>query len=287
MKKFDLHIHDFLDDVTPEAFLSQLSDAGIYGAGVFSPPPPEAPFNGMPYEERISRVLAFCKNYPGRLYPVLWMHAYEDGAVEKAIDAAGRGIAAFKIICNNYYVGDDKSLELMHTIAKVKKPVIFHTGILWDGTASAIYNRPINWECLINVPGLKFATAHCSWPWYDECIALYGKFQHAYSLNPDMSCEMFFDLTPGTPVPYRRDLLTKLFTVGYDVKHNIIFGTDCQTDYNAEWSLKWQNIDNGLYHEIGVDDETVQRIYRDNFLRFLGVTNEVVAKAKLSIDGRK
>lgn len=28
---------------------------------------------------------------------------------------------------------------------------------------------------------------------------------------------MFLDLTPGTPEIYRRDLLTKLFTIGYDV----------------------------------------------------------------------
>ncbi len=60
---------------------------------------------------------------------------------------------------------------------------------------------------------------HCSWPWYDECIALYGKFLNA--LEKDGAPEMFFDLTPGTPVIYRRDLLTKLFTVGYDVPDNI------------------------------------------------------------------
>ena len=286
MQNFDLHVHDFFDETTPEKFLSQLSEAGIYGAGVFSPPPESFKrLQGASFEKRVDRVLSFCHEHPGRLFPVLWVHPYEDGIVENVAKAAEKGVAAFKIICNDYYVGDDKSMALMHTIAKLQKPIIFHTGILWDGTPSSIYNRPINWEPLIEVPKLKFAMAHCAWPWYDECIAVYGKIQNAYLANPD-ACEMFFDLTPGTPVPYRRDLLTKMFTVGYDVKHNIIFGTDCTTDYNAEWSLKWQEIDNGLYHEIGVDDETRQNIYRNNFLRFLGVTKEVITKARLTSDGR-
>ena len=284
MKIYDLHIHDDYDDITPEEFLSKLGEAGIYGAGVFSPAPDALEPGGSPYEKRVSRVLSFCKNYPGRLFPVLWTHAYEDGVLEKVADAAARGIAAFKIICNNYYVGDDKSMKLMEEIARLQKPVVFHTGILWDGTASGVYNRPINWESLIDIPRLKFATAHCSWPWYDECIAMYGKFQNAWQNKPDAS-EMFFDLTPGTPVPYRRDLLTKLFTVGYDVKNNIIFGTDCMTSYRPEWAKKWQDIDNGLYHEIGVDEETIQNIYCNNMMRFLGVTNQTVTKAKLNPDG--
>ena len=54
---------------------------------------------------------------------------------------------------------------------------------------------------------------HCSWPWYDECIAVYGKFLNGVANDQDAP-EMFFDLTPGTPRIYREDLLTKLFTVG-------------------------------------------------------------------------
>ena len=271
MKMYDLHVHDFNNDVSPEVFLSKLAEAGIYGAGVFSLPPVEFGWSwGRPYEERVSRVLSFCEKHADQLFPVLWIHAHEENAVEKAADAVGRGIAAFKIICNNYYVGDDKSMKLMSKIAELNKPTVFHTGILWDTTPSGKYNRPVNWEYLMDIPKLRFAMAHCSWPWYDECIAVYGKINNANKNKPD-ACEVFFDLTPGTPVPYRRDLLTKLFTVGYDVKHNIIFGTDCKLDYNAAYSKKWQDIDNGLYHEIGVDAETIKCIYHDNFLRFLGI----------------
>ena len=61
-------------------------------------------------------------------------------------------------------------------IAKLNVPVIFHTGILWDGRVSSNYNRPLHWESLLPITNLRFSMGHCSWPWVDECIALYGKF---------------------------------------------------------------------------------------------------------------
>lgn len=40
-------------------------------------------------------------------------------------------------------------------------------------------------------------------------------------------------ITLGTHKIYREELLTKLFSVGYDVENNIMFGTDSLlTEYN-------------------------------------------------------
>jgi len=281
MKIYDLHIHR--DDGKPKKFISQLEEAGVYGAAVFSKRPI---MDGPSYKERIKDILDFCKDYPGRLFPVLFIHPYESGASDLAKDAVSRGIAGFKMICSDYYVSDPVCLELLRTIASLNKPVCFHSGILWDKNVSAQYNRPINWECLLTIPGLRFSLAHCSWPWYDECIALYGKFQNAYDTRPG-AAEMFFDLTPGTPVPYRRDLLTKLHTVGYDVEHNILFGTDCRTDYRVEWSKQWQDIDNAIYDELKISKETRKQIYQDNFLRFFGVSGKKRKLAALTSDGSK
>ena len=75
--------------------------------------------------------------------------------------------------------------------------------------------------------GLRFALAHVSWPWVDECLAVYGKFLNALTRRRELSVEMFIDTTPGTPRIYRQEVLTKLMTIGYDVEHNILFGTDC------------------------------------------------------------
>ena len=147
--------------------------------------------------------------------------------------------------------------------------MIFHSGILWNGAESSKYNRPVNFEALILIDGLKFSMGHASWPWVDECIALYGKFLNG--ITTGRSAEMFFDITPGTPPIYREELLKKLFTVGYDVPNNIIFGTDNRADtYNSDWCIKWQNIDNDIYDKLGVDTKIRDKIYRGNFMRFMG-----------------
>ena len=284
MKIYDLHVHT-RPESDPKTMIGLMDEAGVYGAAVFSQAAAVGGrVGGAAYKERLEGVLEFCKPYPERLFPVMWAHPYEDGAVEKAQEAASKGVVGFKIICNSFYVYEDKSMELLKAIAGVNKPVCFHSGILWGGGINSKYNRPVNWEDLIDIPGLKFSMGHCSWPWYDECIALYGKFQNAYLTKPNAS-EMFFDLTPGTPVPYRRDLITKLHTVGYDVKHNILFGTDCNTNYRAKWAKDWMDIDNGLYNEIGVDEETRENIYKNNFLRFFGFIKENPAKIILTSDG--
>ena len=113
---------------------------------------------------------------------------------------------------------------------------------------------------------------HCSWPWHDECIAVYGKFLNYYLKR--RSSEMFFDITPGTPKIYREDLLTKLFTVGYDVDNNIMFGTDSlSTEYSPEWVSDWLKTDNEIFDKLGVTNEQREKIYEKNFMRFLSGEN--------------
>ena len=113
-------------------------------------------------------------------------------------------------------------------------------------------------------------------------IAVYGKFLNAYDRRPDLSVEMFVDITPGTPPIYRRDALTKLFTVGYDVENNVIFGSDCEaSDYNVGWSREWIARDDEIYEQIGVGRDIRNKIYRDNLLRFLGVSKQTVVHKSL------
>jgi len=121
------------------------------------------------------------------------------------------------------------------------------------------------------VEGLRFSMGHCSWPWVDECIALYGKFLN--SLTAHNTAEMFFDITPGTPEIYREELLTKLYTIGYDVGDNVLFGTDSSAEcYKQEWAGKWLSIDGKILDKLGVSRENREKLYEKNLLRFLGKT---------------
>ena len=270
MKIFDMHVHAKATAPEPERLLSEIAQAGVWGCSVISNRPKEmSPDTGTDFTDRLNELMAWTKGYEDRLAPILWIHPDEDDIIDKVRTASYSGVAGFKIICNNFYVGENKCMDVLEEISRLEKPVIFHSGILWDGAPSSAYNRPANWEALLELENLRFSLAHCSWPWIDECIAVYGKFLNA--LSHGKTVEMFVDLTPGTPEIYREELFRKLFTVGYDVPNNIMYGTDCRTDkYNFNWTKKWLEIDTALFDKFGIPEKMRQKIFFNNYMRFLG-----------------
>ena len=298
MKVYDVHIHSssVLDS---EQLLKQMAEAGVWGGSVFSQHP--QCFSGLGRHsavgrERLSMVLEACKGQEGRLFPVLWIHPDEPDTIDLIAEAAERGIAAFKCICNSFYIGEEKGIRMLEAVARTGKPIFFHSGILWDDSPSSKYNRPLNWEELLDrssgtidrLQGLRFSLGHCSWPWYDECIALYGKFLANLRQHPEDNIEMFFDLTPGTPVSYRYDLFRKLLNCGYDVEHNILWGTDCTAeDYNSEWAKKWLGTDNAIMDALNISEGIREHIFQKNYERFLGLPGcEHHVLIPVSSDGR-
>lgn len=270
MKRFDMHVHAQKSPTDSAALIHNLEKSGIYGCNVFSPRPIEADARaGMKFSERIDILHSLCDGYSDRLFPVLWVHPDEHFLKSKIRTAVREGVVAFKIICTDFYPYEKKCMRMLDLIANEGKAAIFHSGILWNGNDSSKYNRPLNFERLIEIDGLRFSLGHCSWPWVDECIALYGKFLNG--ITTGRTSEMFFDITPGTPPIYREELLTKLFTVGYDVPDNIMFGTDNRTgSYNSAWANKWQAIDDGIYDKLGIGEDIREKIYSFNLMRFLG-----------------
>ena len=173
MKIYDMHIHAEYGKPDSAQLIERLESCGVYGGTVFSRRPLEA--GGEPradYEERLENVLAWTQGYSDRLFPVMWIHPNEKRLAEKIESSVKHGIVAFKMICDNYYVYDQNCMEALGVIAKLGKPVFFHSGILWNGAVSSVYNKPVNWEALLEIPNLRFSMGHCSWPWHDECIAL-------------------------------------------------------------------------------------------------------------------
>ncbi len=281
MKIFDMHLHSQRGKADPETFLKQLEEAGLYGACVFSPRPAlvREGRNSYPtdatFEERLETLASWTKGYEGRLFPIMYMHPYEENAIEKVRLAVEAGVVGFKLTCDSYYIYEEKPMALLREFAKYDKPVFFHTGILWDGGVSSSYNRPINFEALIGIERLRFSMGHCSWPWVDECIAMYGKFLHSHKhCKP---AEMYFDLTPGTPVIYRRELLEKLYTVGYDVSNNVMFGTDMSVNtYKPAHAKEVLELDRSILLDLGISKDCFEKMYYKNLLRFLGLSKEEI-----------
>ena len=204
------------------------------------------------------------------LFPFFWIEPMERDAVAQVDRAIAMGASGFKVIVTNYPPYHPKAMKVYRRIAARGKPLLFHTGILWDGTASSINNRPANWECMLDVPGIRFATAHISWPWVDENIAVYGKIQAALRRGARASCEMFIDTTRGTPDIYRREALFKVYKVGYRVEHNVFFGTDNLVDrYDVPRARKMVRDDTRILKALRVPPKVRAAYYADNLRRFV------------------
>jgi predicted TIM-barrel fold metal-dependent hydrolase len=276
----DGHIHIWDGPRDREGFERCLYAGGIDGGVILSLPPSGSgnASRDHPPAERLDDLFFWCEGRD-HLYPFYWIDPIMPDAIAQVTMAVERGVMGFKVACDRYEPGDPRAMQTFRAVAQAGRPILFHSGILWDGKPSSMYNRPAAFEVLLEVEGLRFCLAHIGWPWCDEMIAVYGKFWNALTRSPGLSAEMFIDITPGTPPIYRRDALTKLFGVGYDVEHNVIFGSDCSTSaYNVD---EWLDRDAEILQELGITQETWDGLYGNNLLRFLGLSPDTAQKQPL------
>lgn len=269
----DCHIHITEELDPPELFKKKLELAGVGGGIVLSYHP--ASFDNKKTEKdsarhRIAQVMDFTNENPN-LYPFFFIDPLEDGAAEQVDLAVEAGISGFKVICCHHYPQDDKAMKIWEYIAKKDKPILFHSGILYNYGPSAEYNRPGNFEHLFYIENLRFALAHISWPWCDELISVFGKWNYLYAEAGIRGIgELFIDLTPGTPPIYREEALRKLLTVGYEMMpSHMLFGTDGSSVYNSEKYRQVIENDIAIYDKLGVPTRIKSQIFQENLLRFI------------------
>ncbi len=251
----DCHVHIMKrDQPQPDNLALSLSRSGMTGAVLISPPPPSfTRVQAGPTDagERLACVLEWCRNR-ANFFPFFWLDPLEYNAGRQIDEAFRAGIAGFKIICTQAGPEHTAVQKAARQIAATGRPLLFHSGILWDGYDSSRFNRPAGFEALLRIPQLRFALAHASWPWIDECLAVFGKFQQARRQAPDQCAEMFIDLTPGTPRIYRDELYRKLLGIGYPLADHILFGTDnVADDYNEKYAADWLQLDRRLLDQYG------------------------------------
>ncbi len=246
--------------------------AGITGCALFSEDPDPAGTlspKPAPPEEAIDNLFRWIDG-ADNIFPFYWINPTEPNACDLVDLALSKGIMGFKVLPGTFYPGDERAIPVYRKIAEAGKPVIFHSGILWDGRYSSCYTRPGNYEALLAVPRLRFALAHVSWPWCDECIAVYGKFLNALTRAAKPRAEMHIDITPGTPKIYRRDVLAKLFLTGYDVTDRVQFGSDCRANgYAVSWARDWLATDAEIFAALGPDAVDPDSVYRRALATFL------------------
>lgn len=277
--KLDCHIHIGSAQAGPERCRAALAERGMDGAIFISLPPPCHRFaQELPTDPkvRLENLMAWT-SWSEMAFPFFWIDPVDETADEQVDMALEAGVDGFKVICGSHYPSDERAIPVYRRIAEAGKPMLFHSGILWDGKPSGVYNRPVEFECLMEVPGLRFALAHISWPWVDECLAVYGKILSAHRWR-ELTSEMFIDTTPGTPPIYRREALTKLYTIGYDVENNVLYGSDTMAGrgHTKHTDMRMRQ-DGAIFDDLGLSEEQVEKFYARNLLRFLGKSDETVS----------
>lgn len=265
----DGHIHIMDELVDPQGLLARMRTCGVDGGLLISLPPRGFFPNGLdlPSKKRLDNLMAWGGESMSLFF---WIDPLDEDAIDQVDVAARRGVAGFKVICDRFYPGDERAMPVYRRMASLGLPVMFHSGILWDGKVSSKYNRPVEFEALLDVPGLRFAMAHIGWPWSDEMIALYGKLAEAKKRRTDTPVELFVDLTPGTPPIYREEVLTRLMKAGYDVRHNVYFGSDCLAGrYDTQWTDDWLRRDRRILSLLEISSEDQENLFWRNLERFL------------------
>lgn len=263
---FDAHIHQGYGPCdTPKEFLRKAAEAGVAGGNVFSVAPEQglgSPDGDYRWEARLEAVLSFSSQTPGFL-PFFRINPLAPDAFKQILTAVEQGIHGFKIICESYY--PKETVPACEAIAETGLPLMFHSGIL-SGQRDRIcgaFGKPIEFECLFAVRGLRFSLAHIGWPWVDEYLGMVAKSY--FTRDPEFGNEMFFDLTPGTPGIYREEALRKLYLAGYPVKENTLWGTDLYVnDYEPKIALFNARKDKAIMERITADNKLAQAPFMDS-----------------------
>ncbi len=288
----DVHVHS-LGSESIDQIVRGMDEAGLEKVVIFSPYPAAIPTNRIfprvrpgivrhlefTYpevdSEKQRRAIEFVsrlqREAPDRIIAFVFLEPRLKNAVEILEWAVtSKEIRGVKMIPDHWYPYDEFLYPIYRKIEELGVPVIFHCGIEFEFKDSSRFAKPVNYEVLINFPRLRFALAHICWPWVDECIAVWGRFRAALDEIEGMGNEvqMYIDITPGTPLMYRKEVLQKL--LAYGAEDYILFGTDCLAENLGECGKKHIERDKTILEQlIGAHRETIEKIMHRNATRFL------------------
>lgn len=242
MEIYDGHIHTRgVKSDPPEVFHEKALSSGVCGGTVFSVHPARyRPFPDFDQraKSRIDAVMEFTSRAPGFL-PYFFADLSEPDIIDQIEYARKAGIRGFKVICDGRYSAADR-IDAVAAMAETGLPVMFHSGIDNVPHVSSKNNVPSAFEPLLHVKGLRFSLAHIGWPWCDDFVGTFAKFEMARDFTDfGPVAEMFADVTPGTPGIYREEAMRKLYLAGFHAKDRTFWGTDqIVNDYAPSWT-KW------------------------------------------------
>ena len=219
----DAHLHCTGRETTG-GVLQSLDDAGI-DMGVLLAPFLEAPYrlsDPASLREANRHLAALVRGHEDRLVGFAVLDPSQPLAVDDLQAAVDAGLRGVKMVPSGWYPYEDRVRPLFERARDLGRPLRFHSGIFIDGR-SGRFCRPVYFEALREVPGLKVTLAHVGWPWTDEAIAV-GLIDRIHG-KPPREAMFRCDLSFGPPPIYRLEVLRKALDVlGAE---SLQYGSDC------------------------------------------------------------
>ena len=180
------------------------------------------------------------------------------------------GFRGIKMIPHHWYPTDASIFPVYERIEAMGVPALFHSGILFLYDDCSRYCRPVFFEALIHFPKLRFALAHISWPWVDECLAVLWSLSRCRARRGGSSRRCGSTPRPGTPPAWRREALHKAFS--YADHSHILWGSDSIGANLGEHAGQTLQTDRRILRaELGLTEAVEAAWMGENAKAFLGL----------------
>jgi len=266
----DVHVHTRGGEDGGKV-LRAIDKAGVERIVLFGVPPHRGAEQGQApakdaHRQSIDQLARLVSADPDRLIGFAWIEPTLPDALEGIDYAFGtKNLRGVKMIPNHWYPADERAQACYKKIEQYGKPMLFHTGILWGLSDTSQHCRPAFYEIMLHYPGIRFAMAHISWPWTDECFAVNGKFRS----NQKGEWTSYIDITSGAPRIWKLDAMQK--GLAYLGDEHFLYGSDCFEPENADALRHHLDWDRAILRDAGASKETIERILTTNALKWLGL----------------
>jgi predicted TIM-barrel fold metal-dependent hydrolase len=206
---------------------------------------------------------------PDRISGLGWVNPTIPGIAGLAEEAlCEMGFVGLKIIPDHWYAYEERLEPFWEKMHALEARILFHTGILYGYDDGSRFCRPLWLEKLLHYPNIRFAMAHMSWPWTDECFAVCGKFRAAGGYKVE-NWRAYADITSGAPRIWKVDAMRK--GLAYMGDTQFVYGSDCFRAEDPEALRRNLDEDRDILRECGCSKETMERVFTNNALRWLGL----------------
>jgi predicted TIM-barrel fold metal-dependent hydrolase len=209
--------------------------------------------------QNLQATAALCRASGGRIDGLAWITPTIEGSVGLAeVALTEMGFVGIKIIPDHFFVYEERLAPFWKRLDELSASVLFHSGILYGFEDGSRFCKPMYLETMMHYPKIRFAMAHISWPWCEECLAVMGHMRHVHKSQPGHPYQSYIDTTPGTPRHIRKQALAN--AIDFCGVERMLFGTDDSLPSDLSFQKRILEMDLGLYAELGLSPSQQQQI---------------------------